>query len=196
MRCQRGCKHGHRGLRCQNHPPADLRATPLKGPQTPRVHGFPSWAGGGGEGREGSEKHRLWRWAREPGPPGVGAGGGAEGGVCRESLSRALFPSDSDTTGAQARLPQPQCRDQPWDVCCETRLCSETGWRAAGSDLAASTPRLQPLCARQYSLLSAKKGHSPSVHTDRSTWSDAPTQKAHKFPLLLPGAELSLPGEG
>lgn len=127
---------------------------------------------------------------------GVGAGGGAEGGVCRESLSRALFPSDSDTTGAQARLPQPQCRDLPWDVCCETRPCSEIGWRAVGSDLAASTPRLQPLCARQYSLLSAKKGHSPSVHTDRSTWSDAPTQKAHKFPLLLPGAELSLPGEG
>ena len=92
---------------------------------------------------------------------GAGAGGGAEGGVCRESLSRALFPSNSDTTGAQALLPQPQYRDLPWDVCCETRLWSETSWRAVGLDLAASTPQLQPLCARQCSLLSAKKGHSP-----------------------------------
>lgn len=94
---------------------------------------------------------------------GAGARGGAGGGVCQESLSRALFPSDSDTwlnsrtTGAQAPLPQPQCRDLPWEVCCETHLRSETSWRAVGLDLAASTPRLQPLCASECSLLSAKK---------------------------------------
>lgn len=94
---------------------------------------------------------------------GAGARGGAGGGVCQESLSRALFPSDSDTwlnsrtTGAQAPLPQPQCRDLPWEVCCETHLCSETSWRAVGLDLAASTPRLQPLCASECSLLSEKK---------------------------------------
>ena len=94
---------------------------------------------------------------------GAGAGGGTGGDVCQESLSRALFPSDSDawlhsrTMGAQARLPQPQCRDLPWEACCETPLHSKTSWRAVGSDLAASMPWLQPLCASECSLLSAKK---------------------------------------
>lgn len=92
------------GLDVRTTLPLTSGPLPLSGPQTPRVHGFPSWAWGGGEGGEGSEKQTLALAQRARSSRGRGQGEEQEG-----VFAKNLFPELS----FQAIL-TPGCILEPW----------------------------------------------------------------------------------